>query len=207
MDVRRARPAAAMFLTGLLLAPAPAVSAQATPLCFLISPDAARAQGYNVINLTDSGISGAGTVTAPVSGTDGRDFIVGSPGPDFINGLGGDDIICGKGGDDNLSGGFGADQVKGGGGNDVVLGDVIPPEFGIPSGAGGPGNDTLKGGSGSDFLKGDAGSDVLNGGLGNDDLVGGDGQDSLNGGPNDDDGDFCEVAQDDASRVNCEIGA
>jgi Ca2+-binding RTX toxin-like protein len=88
------------------------------------------------------------TITAPagggdVTGTDGRDVILGLAGAERIAGGGGDDVICGGGGDD---------QIAGGGSGDVVLA--------------GDGLDRVSGGEGDDFLFGEVAADQLSGGRG-----------------------------------------
>ena len=115
-----------------------------------------------------------------ISGTEGRDVIVGADGPDRIRGRGGNDLICasegdfvwggsgndhlfaagaatlrGGSGNDRLVGGLGRQRMYGGTGNDDLDGreddDVM---------LGGPGNDVLRGGAGADFFGGCADSDV-----------------------------------------------
>jgi hypothetical protein len=82
---------------------------------------------------------------ALVTGTSGRDVIVGDPGPNQINGAGGNDVICG---------GAGADVLEGAGGDDVLRGES--------------GRDQVSGGAGNDDLADKMGHDRLAGGTGND---------------------------------------
>lgn len=98
-------------------------------------------------------VVGIGTI----SGTPGRDVILGSSSDDVVDGGGGADLICGGRGDDVIDGGGGADRVLAGAGDDLVRG--------------GAGDDTLLGGTGDDHLIGGAGTDRLDGGRGDDHLV------------------------------------
>lgn len=209
------RNGAVLLLTGVLLAPATLADAQSTPLCFGLSLDTARGQGFNVITVAGG----------RADGTDGRDFIIGSAGADQIDGRGGDDMICGKGGDDYMTGGAGSDRIKGGGGNDYIAGDNIltgqnvigeRTSGTVVSGPGGAGNDILAGGAGDDALFSNGGDDVLRGRDGDDDLDinsnppdpprnsgTGTGRDSLDGGAGND---RCSTDPADAPPVACESG-
>ena len=217
MDATITRRGSVLLLAGMLLLPTPAAHGQSAPLCFGLSPDAARAQGYNVL------VSAAGAGGDTITGTDGRDLILGSAGPDRLDGRGGDDLICGKGGNDYITGGAGADRLKGGGGNDAIGGDNVltgsvtgTRSFGADvSGNGTAGNDVLAGGANNDFLIGNAGDDILRGRTGDDGLdidpeaggfrnsPSGAGRDSLDGG---DGNDRCSSDTADAPSANCELG-
>jgi hypothetical protein len=110
-----------------------------------------------------------------VTGTFGRDIIVGSSGVDVIEAGGNADVVCGRGGGDTIRGATGNDRILGGGGVD-----------------------TLEGGNHDDRLVGGLGGDTLHGGDGNDQLLDslpatpagpgepGDGTDTMFGGRNDD---------------------
>jgi len=60
-------------------------------------------------------VSGSGNIT----GTHGKDLIIGSSGNDTIDGMGGDDCIMGSSGDDTIDGGDGNDVCVGGAGTDT----------------------------------------------------------------------------------------
>ena len=83
--------------------------------------------------------------SSTISGTEGRDTLVGTSG---------DDVIAGFDGSDRLYGGAGNDKLDGGSGYDRLYG--------------GFGNDDINGGSGNDILRGNAGTDTLAGGTGRD---------------------------------------
>jgi Ca2+-binding RTX toxin-like protein len=76
-----------------------------------------------------------------VTGTVGKDTLLGSNGNNVLSGMGGDDVIDGRLGRDTLDGGSGEDSLFGG-----------------------DGADSLSGGDNNDFLVGGAGSDRINGG-------------------------------------------
>jgi hypothetical protein len=105
------------------------------------------------------------SVLPEVTGTDGRDTLVGGRDAEIIFGEAGGDTILGRGGNDELYGGSGRDNLRGGSGDDILNG--------------GDGHDTLYGGAGSDFLFGGAGRDELKGNKGADTLEGGLGKDLL----------------------------
>jgi Ca2+-binding RTX toxin-like protein len=83
--------------------------------------------------------------------------VTGSAGRDSLIGYAGDDTLFGAGGRDLLRGGAGRDLVKGGAGDDRVYGGL--------------GDDLLYGGLGDDKLVGGAGKDALTGGAGADVFV------------------------------------
>ncbi|WP_369056006.1 ExeM/NucH family extracellular endonuclease [Kineococcus terrestris] len=87
-----------------------------------------------------------------IRGTAGDDVLTGTNGRDVIVGLGGNDRISGGNGDDVVCGGAGNDTVSGGNGDDVLLG--------------GFGDDRLAGENGDDALVGGPGTDVLDQGRG-----------------------------------------
>jgi Ca2+-binding RTX toxin-like protein len=112
-----------------------------------------------------------------LTGTAGRDRLVGSDLADRLDGGAGNDRLSGGAGDDVLLGGEGRDQLRGGAGDDQLEGGAGRDRL-----YGGAGDDWLKGGDGRDTLLGDAGSDDLQGGAGNDVLRGGADHDGLTGG-------------------------
>lgn len=91
--------------------------------------------------------------------------VTGSKGRDKLVGYTHDDTLSGGAGNDHLAGNAGADVLNGGGGADALLG--------------GAGKDQLFGGSGADALYGDGGADILVGGIGADKLSGGLGADTF----------------------------
>jgi hypothetical protein len=99
-------------------------------------------------------------VAGLLTGTDGRDVLVGTAAPDTINGKGGNDRIIGLGSSDRLLGKRG---------NDLLVGGLGP--------------DRLFGGAGADQLKGGPKNDILDGGDGADRIVGGGGKDIVFSGP------------------------
>jgi Ca2+-binding RTX toxin-like protein len=131
-----------------------------------------------------------------ISGTNGRDVIVGSPQRDSISGNSGDDVVCADSahaedeaghGEDALAGsdegggaagqgGGGPDKVWGGNGNDTIYGGGGPDSL-----YGGNGQDVMYGGGGPDAMFGENGDDTLYGGPGPDFLSGGNGDDWLYG--------------------------
>ncbi|MBD2461975.1 calcium-binding protein [Oscillatoria sp. FACHB-1407] len=101
---------------------------------------------------------------AYITGTDGKDLLIGGIESDTILAKGGNDEIFANGGDDDIDAGDGDDYVVAGDGNDNVLGAL--------------GNDFLLGGAGDDKLIGMEGNDSLVGGAGNDRMDGGFGNDT-----------------------------
>lgn len=85
------------------------------------------------------------------------DTMTGSDGKDGILGFQGDDTILGKDGNDRARGGAGDDTVKGGKGNDTA--------------SGGAGNDKVQGGKGKDTINGGTGKDKLTGNADKDSFV------------------------------------
>jgi Ca2+-binding RTX toxin-like protein len=81
-----------------------------------------------------------------LSGTTGKDLLVGGIDADSLSGLGDADTLNGGAGHDWLSGGAGADSLLGGTGDDTLLG--------------GEGADTLDGSDGADSMAGGTGDDV-----------------------------------------------
>ena len=125
-----------------------------------------------------------------LSGTGGKDFILGLAGNDQIATGGGNDLLSGGpgadllragGGRDRLDGGGGKDTLKASGGNDVLFGrsgaDSLEGGAGHDGLQGGGGNDRLHGGNGNDRLFGQSGADVLEGARGSDRMAGGGGRD------------------------------
>ncbi|MEA3000038.1 MAG: hypothetical protein QOK17_1871, partial [Sphingomonadales bacterium] len=124
--------------------------------------------GVNAADLTWQnldGFSADGTIPSDIvlTGTEGRDRLVGSAGGDRIDGLGDSDTIWG---------GVGADVIDGGDGMDSLYGEG--------------GADHVDGGAGDDFIDGGKGADQLLGGDGDDFLYDLDGNDTLDGGPGND---------------------
>jgi Ca2+-binding RTX toxin-like protein len=93
--------------------------------------------GIATVNLSGTGLT--------ITGTTGKDNLVGTILNDAMYGLGGNDTISGLGGNDTMDGGNGNDTLDGG-----------------------TGNDTLLGGNGHDYLDGGMGNDTMTGGIGND---------------------------------------
>jgi Ca2+-binding RTX toxin-like protein len=143
-----------------------------------------------------------------VSGSDGRDIILGQGGNDTINGKPGDDclwggsdndIVNGDEDDDVGRGNSGEDSMDGGSGDDDFGAGPGDDEMDLSSGndhgiAGG-GDDKATGGTGQDVIRGRAGDDEISGGDGadgiksgrdDDEISGGDGNDNLRGGFGDD---------------------
>ncbi|MCP1317646.1 hypothetical protein [Halomonas sp. 707B3] len=89
-----------------------------------------------------------------VTGTGGKDYIVGSSEANVLNGGAEADYIDGGDGDDTIGGGDG---------NDIIIGGL-----GVDELTGGDGNDTITGGEGADTITGGEGADTITGGAGND---------------------------------------
>jgi Ca2+-binding RTX toxin-like protein len=125
------------------------------------------------------------TLSARLSGGNGKDDLTGGAGDDLLTGDAGDDTLRGQGGNDQISGGTDKDRIYGGFGNDTLEGDAgddaLYGQSGNDTLDGGTGEDTLDGGAGDDTLYGRQGSDTLRGGLGTDTLRGGDENDALYG--------------------------
>jgi Ca2+-binding RTX toxin-like protein len=117
-----------------------------------------------------------------MTGTDGRNAILGGAGDDSLRGLRGLDTIEGGEGNDTINGDHDADSLSGGLGNDNLYG-----ANGNDTVYGGDGNDTVAGGNDHDRLYGEAGNDNMAGGKGNDVLWSGLGRDTLSGGDGTDD--------------------
>lgn len=100
-----------------------------------------------------------------MTGTTGKDRLVGFDHDDLLIGRAGKDVLRGEAGADVLIGGRGSDKLIGQKGADCALGGL--------------GNDVLKGGRGADVLKGGSGNDTLKGGRGADILTGGSGADTF----------------------------
>ncbi|MDX8392655.1 MAG: tandem-95 repeat protein [Mariprofundaceae bacterium] len=130
-----------------------------------------------------------------VSGTAGRDLLLGNNGNTVINGLAGADVVFASIGNDVIDGGAGNDAVYAGAGNDVTMAgsgddvvfsgagnDLAFGEDGHDALFGEAGNDVMFGGAGNDLLSGDDGNDLLSGDSGNDQIFAGTGNDALFGG-------------------------
>ncbi len=123
--------------------------------------------------------------TAPITGTDGDDLLVGTSCIDDIDGLAGDDNIDARDGSDTVDAGDGNDNIVGGSGDDTIFAgrgnDIVLAGLGDDHIFGGAGNDRLYGEEGRDSIFGDAGDDLLSGGADGDILHGGAGNDALKG--------------------------
>jgi Ca2+-binding RTX toxin-like protein len=73
-----------------------------------------------------------------LTGTSGKDTLLGTDGDDRLDGRGGDDEIEGDGGNDRLKGRGGDDEIEGGSGND----EIFP----------GNGDDEVDAGAGNDLI-------------------------------------------------------
>lgn len=133
-------------------------------ICGGMTAEQAAAAGYNVID------ESAATSGQTITGTAGKDWIIGSEFKDTILGKAGADVICARGGRDIVNGNWGPDMIYGGQDGDILRG--------------GPGHDVIYGEHGWDLLFGGRGADMLNGGVGRDHLRGGRGVDTLTGGLN-----------------------
>ncbi len=97
--------------------------------------------------------------TPTITGTPGRDVLVGTGGGDVIRGFAGNDVLLGGGGSDILCADFGDDVASGGPGGDILIGSAGGDRL-----VGGGGPDVLLGKSGRDRLRGQGGRDFMNGG-------------------------------------------
>lgn len=91
-----------------------------------------------------------------ITGSDGKDSLVGGAYKDTLNGGKGDDSLSGGAGNDLLEGGEGDDTLLGGNGNDTLIG-----ESGTNNLLGGNGNDTFMLNGGTNVVTGGAGKDVF----------------------------------------------
>lgn len=82
-----------------------------------------------------------------ISGTEGRDVLVGTAADESFLGLGGNDSISGRDGNDSIQGGEGNDNLSGQFGDDTI--------------DGGSGNDKIIGGQGIDRMTGGSGQDTF----------------------------------------------
>lgn len=105
----------------------------------------------------------SGNIADYLTGSDGRDGILGSQKADIIESYAGNDFVDGDAGQDRIDGGGGNDTLYGGGGNDTVIGGS-----GADTLISGDGNDIVSAGSGDDLIVGGdgAGNDTYRGGLG-----------------------------------------
>ncbi len=103
-----------------------------------------------------------------LTGTAGKDNLVGLNGNDTLRALAGKDWLYGDNGNDLLDGGEGRDFLYGGNGDDELRG--------------GKGKDDMYGENGNDLLIGGCGPDFMDGGLGDDVLFGGNAPDTYTGG-------------------------
>jgi Ca2+-binding RTX toxin-like protein len=123
---------------------------------------------------TEGSDNGSDSSHPNISGTPGRDVIVGLGGSDWIKGFGGDDLICGDDGQDAIFGGDGNDVIFGGRNKDRILGGEGDDEI-----HGGTSNDNVYGENGHDNLFGDFGDDLIDGGPQTDTCDGGPGADTI----------------------------
>ncbi len=134
-----------------------------------------------------------------VTGTAGKDLLLGNNGNTTIEALDGADVVFSSIGNDYINSGTGNDAVYAGEGNDVVMAgtgddvvfagagnDLIFGEDGHDALMGEAGNDIIFGGAGNDLISGDTGNDLLSGDSGNDQIYGGSGNAALFGGAGDD---------------------
>ncbi|MGH9014399.1 MAG: calcium-binding protein [Acidimicrobiia bacterium] len=126
---------------------------------------------------------GAATIVGTPGDDDGHDHpaLSGTPGRDVIVGLGGRDLIKGFGGNDVICGGDERDVIYGMDGNDHLNGERRKDRV-----YGGNGDDTARGGTSDDNVYGENGKDSLFGDEGNDLVDGGGDTDSCDGGPGND---------------------
>ncbi len=101
------------------------------------------------------GVQGSDVATIDsLSGSNGRDTIIGNARDNIIQGFDGDDSIMAGDGNDVIFGGDGDDSISGEGGSDAIDGEA--------------GDDTIDGGSDNDELIGGGESDSIVGGSGTD---------------------------------------
>lgn len=98
-----------------------------------------------------------------ITGTSGRDKLIGTRADEVICGLGGNDILRGRRGSDSLLGGKGHDILWGGRADDLLAGGA-KQDF-LYSLHRGHDTDTLRGNGGNDvFITHDGHKDIINGG-------------------------------------------
>jgi Ca2+-binding RTX toxin-like protein len=169
--------------------------------------------GAGAVNIVAATDANDGTMSAPLVGSAGADWITGGSGDDVVAGGSGDDIIAGNSGFDTLRGEGGRDVLYGGAGDDLLDGgldaDMLFGGAGMDAasyasvgvsfraylgfswantGSAAEGDEydgieNLIGGSGSD---GATTGDVLGGDEGDNEITGGRGDDILYGGAGDD---------------------
>jgi Ca2+-binding RTX toxin-like protein len=125
-------------------------------------------------------------LAAELTGTEGRETIIGTADADTISALGADDKVYAIGGGERLDANNDPvyDVVRGQAGGDRPVGDNLPAEvrekLGFTGEIGVAGNDKLFGGKGPDRLFGNEGDDILNAGqeeiARHDELTGGRGE-------------------------------
>jgi hypothetical protein len=143
---------------------------------------------------------------APMSGTPGKDSLIGGAAGDSLDGLGEDDTLRGLGAADRLTGGTGNDMLEGGEGADTLLGGdgfdtadyrnaAAAVSVALYAGAGLTGEaagdllgeiEAVLGGAFADVLQGDNAANLVGGNDGDDTLGGLGGHDTLRGGAGDD---------------------
>lgn len=135
--------------------------------------DAGATYDWEVRSVEQSGLasspcSGSTAITrfTRITGTAGRDTLVGFVGRDIIRGLAGNDMLFGNQGADRIFGGSGDDLLQGASGADLL--------------DGGAGGDNIQGGLGSDAIMGGGGDDSIYGGAGHDSIRSGPGNDRVN---------------------------
>ncbi|HYG31148.1 MAG TPA: cadherin domain-containing protein [Allosphingosinicella sp.] len=169
--------------------------------------------GAGAVNIVAGTDANDGTMSAPLVGSAGADWITGGSGDDVVAGGSGDDIVAGNSGFDTLRGEAGKDVLYGGAGDDALDGGLEADKlFGgagmdaasyasvgvsfraylgfswANTGSAAEGDEydgieNLIGGSGSD---GATAGDVLGGDEGDNEITGGRGDDILYGGAGDD---------------------
>jgi Ca2+-binding RTX toxin-like protein len=139
-----------------------------------------------------------------LTGTAGKDVIVGTPQDDVIEGGGGRDIICGKAGDDDILAGGGDDRVRGGVGREFINGEAGSDDLFANGGNDSPEGKGSKRGFSAFGVVGGNGDDVLGGGNGDDHLVGQGGTDEHRGGVG---FDGCFDEDQDSTYISCEFGS
>ena len=113
-----------------------------TPMIYFANTDATT---FSAENFSGAAADGSTTAALTLTGSAGKNLIVGGPWHDTIYGLAGYDELEGGAGDDQIFGGSGIDILDGGTGADVLYGDE--------------GNDVLKSRYGNDRLYGGANDD------------------------------------------------
>ena len=124
-----------------------------------------------------------GPCEVELTGTSGRDRLVGTAASELFKARGGRDRIKARGGGDCVRAGRGTDRVKAAAGGDEIRGakgaDRIKGGKGRDQVKGGRGADRIKGGKGGDRVRAGRGADRINGGRGVDEIRAGSGPDRV----------------------------